>query len=476
MYDGGNGVCMRCDPSCRTCFGSADNCKSCQLASKRPYLFGSSCIEECPFNYGAKSGVCHKCESPCKSCGIGPTVCQSCDGTNGLSLNLGPTCVGSCPSGYITNLATGDCEGCGAGCVNCDKEDQRICLKCESKLKLLKGVCISDCPKGYLANFDATECISKAQKDVKVVYFPWLVMSMIVFSLSYVGGKTKPKHLIVPNFLVMMGVVENLSLLTQIIMTYKFGTWRFLGPVLIAWIFYLIGNPVFAFVFNWKIGDVDPVYIKWQNLPENSVTKKVLLICGSTLSWKFHKLLYSHFWGFNIKQAAFNEPTVFRTTQKWFLIYNCIATYSIVIFLNLFGLYDMDWGTQLYISFIENFIISLLMAILGGWEQRMQTKDYLSDDLFIPLTKGKNARVFAAALDEPDEVGATKDDLLKKFKESKGLVESKFDELMDKLNGRDCFSCCDFWYEKEEDPRRINTWPLQVSVEVDPNPPEPFPD
>jgi len=28
----------------------------------------------------------------------------------------------------------------------------------------------------------------------------------------------------------------------------------------------------------------------------------------------------------------------------------------------------MDWGTQLYISFIENLLISLLMAILGGWE------------------------------------------------------------------------------------------------------------
>ena len=77
-----------------------------------------------------------------------------------------------------------------------------------------------------------------------------MVMTLIVFCLSYAGGKAKPKHLIVPNFLVMMGVVENLSLLTQIIMTYKFGTWRFLAPILIAWILYLIGNPVFALVFN----------------------------------------------------------------------------------------------------------------------------------------------------------------------------------------------------------------------------------
>jgi proprotein convertase subtilisin/kexin type 5 len=123
MYDGGNGVCMRCDPSCRTCFGSANNCKSCYLASFRPFLFDSACIEQCPSGYGSNAGVCHKCESPCKSCGTGPSVCTSCDGTNGLSLNLGPTCVASCPTGFITNLATGDCEGCGAGCINCDKVD-----------------------------------------------------------------------------------------------------------------------------------------------------------------------------------------------------------------------------------------------------------------------------------------------------------------------------------------------------------------
>ena len=29
MYDGGNGVCMKCDNSCRTCIGNANNCKSC---------------------------------------------------------------------------------------------------------------------------------------------------------------------------------------------------------------------------------------------------------------------------------------------------------------------------------------------------------------------------------------------------------------------------------------------------------------
>jgi hypothetical protein len=285
-------------------------------------------------------------------------------------------------------------------------------------------------------------------------------MTMIVFCLSYAGGKAKPKHLIVPNFLVMMGVVENLSLLTQIVMTFKFGTWRFLGPILVAWLAYLAGNPVFAVYFKKKIGDVDAVYAKWQTRPENTVTKRVLLICGSTVSWKFYKLLYSHFWGYNIKQAAFKEPTVLRTAQKWFLIYNCIGTYLIVLCVNLFGLFDMDWGTQLYISFIENIIISLVMALLGGWEQRMQARSYLSDDLFIPISAGKHARVMAAALDSDEEVSKTKDDLLKKFKETKHLVDSKFDELMAKFNGRDALSCCDFYYEKEPDPRRTHTWPL----------------
>ena len=226
-------------------------------------------MQVCPENYGNNAGFCFKCESPCATCSTGPNICTSCDGTDGLSLNLGPTCVNTCPEGFRTNKVTNKCEGCGAGCNDCNPLDQRICLHCSSEFKLFETTCVSDCPKGYIPNFDDTKCLSMATKDLKVVYFPWLIFTGILYCLSYAGGRVKSKHLVVTNFLLMMGVVENLSLLTQIVMTFRFGTWRYGIVIILAWLFYIAANPTFAYFFKKKIGDVDVYYKKWHVAKEN---------------------------------------------------------------------------------------------------------------------------------------------------------------------------------------------------------------
>lgn len=160
MYDGGNGVCMECDNSCRTCTGNAKNCKSCEMDSELPLFYENRCVKECPPNFGSDAGVCFKCDSPCATCSTGPSICTSCDGSLGLSLSLGPTCVNKCPEGFITNDLTKKCEGCGSGCNKCDAIDNRNCLKCSSEFKLHLQTCVSDCPKKFMSNFDASECIS----------------------------------------------------------------------------------------------------------------------------------------------------------------------------------------------------------------------------------------------------------------------------------------------------------------------------
>jgi hypothetical protein len=142
---------------------------------------------------------------------------------------------------------------------------------------------------------------------VTVVYFPWLIMTLIVFGISLAGAKSKLKHLLVPNWLVMMGIIENLSMATQIVMTFKFGTWRYIFPLIAAYGLYMLANPVFSVVFRFKIAMKDPAFVRWQSQPENRTTKAVLYFGGTIISWKFYKLLYSHFWGYNIK-SAFKKP------------------------------------------------------------------------------------------------------------------------------------------------------------------------
>jgi hypothetical protein len=184
-----------------------------------------------------------------------------------------------------------------------------------------------------------------ASRDVRTVYFPWLILTAIAFSLSYAGGKSKPSHLVVPNWLIMMGFIENFSLLTQIVMTFKFGTFKYAISIIIAYILYLLGNSSFSIIYRLKIAKVDSAFQRWLVRPENNFTSKVLLVGGSVFSWKFYKLLYSHNFGYNIKNAVFKSPAAFRTVQKWFLIYNCATTYWIVVLTNIIGLITTHWGT-----------------------------------------------------------------------------------------------------------------------------------
>lgn len=67
-------------------------------------------------------------------------------------------------------------------------------------------------------------------------------------------------------------------------------------------------------------------------------------VAGIVASWKSYKLSYSAFWGIKLTPAKFSNPKVYRDLQKRFLYVN-IATYGVVILVNLVGLFDMNWGT-----------------------------------------------------------------------------------------------------------------------------------
>ena len=66
-------------------------------------------------------------------------------------------------------------------------------------------------------------------------------------------------------------------------------------------------------------------------------------------NWKGYKLSYSAFWGVKLTPARFSNPKVYRQMQKRFLWINILTVYALVILVNLYGLFDLSWGTQLYI-------------------------------------------------------------------------------------------------------------------------------
>lgn len=251
---------------------------------------------------------------------------------------------------------------------------------------MMEGKCVRTCPEGFMANYGATYCISEADLDLKLVYFPFLITTCVLFLLSTIGAKSKKKHRLLTNFIVPMGLLLQIALITQIILTFKFGTWRYNTVIIIAWLLYVAGQPLFQYFFTKRIIKEDKLYQQWRAKPSNLFAKQFMNISGAVISWKFYKLLYSHFWGYTFKYSEFSQPHVFEDLQKYAHLYNVTLTYLPVIILNIVGCADLSWGTQLYIMMIENLIICILLAILGVVEWFLMRR-YLALDSYKPVSK-----------------------------------------------------------------------------------------
>lgn len=90
-------VCDTCTVPCLGCYGTKDNCTTCDQQATLRNLWNNECIEICPDGSTSVAGVCTPCTSPCDNCIGAPSICLDCDGSNGRSLLLNNTCYDDCP-------------------------------------------------------------------------------------------------------------------------------------------------------------------------------------------------------------------------------------------------------------------------------------------------------------------------------------------------------------------------------------------
>jgi hypothetical protein len=57
-------------------------------------------------------------------------------------------------------------------------------------------------------------CFALESLDIKLVYFPFILLMIVIGGVSWIGRWVKPKHKIFANFVVMMGFLEHISLIT----------------------------------------------------------------------------------------------------------------------------------------------------------------------------------------------------------------------------------------------------------------------
>lgn len=155
---------------------------------------------------------------------------------------------------------------------------------------------------------------------------------------------------------------------------------------------------------------------------------------------------------------------------------NILSVYAVVILVCLVGLFDLDWGTQLYIQMLENVIIFVMVTWAGLWEQKKQETDYLADRQYAGMRGKMNVM---SALDDEDlpEITKTREHLLSHADANKFFIERKFEELVELFGSRHAKSFYDLNREKTADPRAVKSWPAspREAGPVEPLP-DPYPD
>ena len=81
-----------------------------------------------------------------------------------------------------------------------------------ARCEAIQDSCFATCPEGTKLSFNGGMCRKLAEVDARVVYFPFLILILLVGGVNIVGQKVKKKHKVLTNFSIMLGAIEHLAL------------------------------------------------------------------------------------------------------------------------------------------------------------------------------------------------------------------------------------------------------------------------
>lgn len=284
-------------------------------------LFENRCLSFCPDGFTDVNGFCLACSSPCATCDGGRDRCLTClqDSAQNPERKFyafGRACYTECPVNTVTDEANKRCLGCASGCRICQLADQDICIVCQRPLLLLNSTCVPICPDGYRANFLRTQC--DEANDVPVIYFPFLILTALVFLISWMGKKSSKnisgQHRVILSFYCLAAFIDVMSIWALLILVLAQGAiWQIAFPAV-----GLVGNYYLnhCYIRLWneldppkpkdddeltlkeviRINKCDQYFDRWNEkyFKVANVIKKLVMFT----SHKIFMLPYTHFYGF----------------------------------------------------------------------------------------------------------------------------------------------------------------------------------
>ncbi|XP_023335904.1 furin-like protease 2 [Eurytemora carolleeae] len=161
MYSG-QGTCLACHNSCKTCIGPKDrDCSSC-YSDHRLYI--SSCVEFCPVRSKPAESVnsCLACPHACAGCD--EAKCTSC--LPGYHLLQNGVCATSCPLGEYSDQDS-ICRPCHVNCLDCFGPGSNHCISCNTQKGLVYagGECGTTCPQHYYPSHSCKSCPDESLEE-----------------------------------------------------------------------------------------------------------------------------------------------------------------------------------------------------------------------------------------------------------------------------------------------------------------------
>ncbi len=86
--------------------------------------------------------------------------------------------------------------------------------------------------------------------DVRLIYFPFLILTILLAFVSWIGHKIKPTHLVFANFAIMLGAVEHVAMIVQVVLSYIQGTYAVAIPIVIIYALYV--TTLIGFGYFWR--------------------------------------------------------------------------------------------------------------------------------------------------------------------------------------------------------------------------------
>lgn len=295
-------MCVSCDPMCKTCQGTRENCLDCWPGD---FWYNKQCVKECPIvdGYQYQPDKNNKCVIP------------------GLI----------CKFGYKVSETGNFCE-----------------------------LMLSVCEPPTTLNYDRTSCVPGSDDWVPFpIWILWIAPTFLILLISKIKARETK---FVSNWICFLSVAEIGAIIYTLVLANSFG----ILPVTVllafaAAVHYGI-NLFFLLVFTKQV-KVDTALAHWCEY-NRRMTSGITLV-GTLFNFKAYRFFFSRLFGREEFNAPMESPIVFYSPFNLSSLLNLVFVKLVVLFACVFGVYYIKWGYQLMIECLELLCIEVLIIVLS---------------------------------------------------------------------------------------------------------------